>query len=134
MQIRTSSDWRDALPFETPVLASEAMPGEASRCARCPADVPPKDRTELWAVKHRHPNNHAGFVRLYCVEHRPAVAPPPVVSAPPSARTRKSTTPRAPRSPRATPSAPERVAAVCTNCFVEVPPSGICGVCGEPVS
>lgn len=133
MQIRTSSDWRDALPFETPVLASEAMPGEASRCARCPADEPPKERTELWAVKHRHPNNHAGFVRLYCLDHRPAV-PPPVVSAPAAARAGKSTTPRAPRSPRATPSAPERVAAVCTNCFVEVPPSGICGVCGEPVS
>ena len=90
MQIRTSSDWRDALPFETPVLASEAMPGEASRCARCPADEPLKERTELWAVKHRHPNNHAGFVRLYCLEHRPAVAPPPPVSAPPAARARNS--------------------------------------------
>lgn len=134
MQIRTSSDWRDALPFETPVLASEAMPGEASRCARCPADEPLKERTELWAVKHRHPNNHAGFVRLYCLEHRPAVAPLPPVSAPPAARARKSTAPRAPRTSRPTPSKPERVAAVCPNCFVEVPTSGICGVCGESVS
>ncbi|QPE04198.1 glucose-6-phosphate dehydrogenase [Microbacterium schleiferi] len=135
MQIRTSSDWRDALPFETPVLASEAMPGDASRCARCPADTPPRERTELWAVKHRHPNNHAGFVRLYCREHRPAIAPPPpAVSSTGPARSRKSSAPRAPRATRATPAVPERVAAVCGDCFVEVPASGICGVCGERVS
>lgn len=131
MQIRTSSDWRDALPFETPVLASQAMPGDASRCSRCPADAAPRERTELWAVKHRHPNNHAGFVRMYCLDHRPAApAAPPAAE---SARTRATPRQRAPRASRPAP-APERVAAVCGTCFVEVPASGICGVCGERVS
>lgn len=130
MQIRTSSDWRDALPFDTPLQASEVVPGEDSRCARCPSGSAPLPRTELWVVKHRHPNNPAGFVRFYCLAHRPAVAAPRPASAP-AARARSRPAPK-PRTSR-TPSAPERAASVCTTCFVEVPPSGICGVCGEPV-
>ena len=80
MKITRSSDWRDALPFETPVLAADAVPGEPTRCVSCPAGSEPRERTELWVVKHRHPNNHAGFVRYYCAEHAPKTAPPTRVS------------------------------------------------------
>lgn len=129
MQIRTSSDWRDALPFDTPLPAADVIPGDPSRCTQCPADTAPYDRTELWIVKHRHPNNPAGFVRFYCAVHRPT--PPPVAASAPARRTRE----RAPRESRR-PAAPtvSRVAAVCPACFVEVPATGICGVCGEQIS
>lgn len=128
MQIRTSSDWREALPFETPLLASEAMPGEPARCAGCTVDTAPLPRTELWAVKHRHPNNPAGFVRLYCLSHRPAARP--AVSAPPSTRRERAATAR--RLPA--PTIPERPAVLCPDCFVEVPATGVCGMCGRQVA
>ncbi len=131
MKITTSSDWRDALPFETPLLASAAVPGEPTRCAGCPADAAPLERDELWVVKHRHPNNHAGFVRFYCVDHRPAAkASPAPVAAPVTARRERVSTPRRP----AAPTIPERVAALCPDCFVEVPASGVCGMCGQQVA
>ncbi len=128
MKIRTSSDWREDLPFETPVRAADALPGDPGTCALCPTGTAPYDRSELWAVKHRHPNNHAGFVRLYCTTHRPA-PPAPAAAAP----ARRSAPPRGERRPAA-PQIPERVAAVCPNCFIEVPPTGVCGNCGEVIA
>ncbi|GAA1699993.1 hypothetical protein GCM10009808_16940 [Microbacterium sediminicola] len=133
MQIRNSADWRDALPFEIPVLAAEAVPGDPSKCYRCPADAAPLPRSELWVVKHRHPTNPSGFVRMYCLEHRPRPVAPP---APPATKARRASgSARAPRTtaPRK-PSIPERQAALCPNCFVEVPPAGVCGMCGERVA
>ncbi|MDT0180511.1 glucose-6-phosphate dehydrogenase [Microbacterium sp. ARD31] len=136
MKITTSSDWRDGLPFGTPVLVSEVMPGEPTRCASCPSDAPVLERTDLWAVKHPHPKNPAGFVRFYCLEHRPAPArePESVVRPGDAPRARRSPTARAAttRTPRPTPSA-DRPRAVCPTCFVEVPSTGICGMCGERV-
>ncbi|MCT9820754.1 glucose-6-phosphate dehydrogenase [Microbacterium sp. W1N] len=133
MKITNSSDWRDALPFETPVLASEAVPGEPTRCAGCGADAVALPRTELWALKHRHPNNPAGFVRFYCLDHRPAVKSAPVApvraARAPSGRARAERAERRPAAPKV----PERVAALCPECFVEVPPSGVCGMCGTRV-
>ncbi|GAA3911604.1 glucose-6-phosphate dehydrogenase [Microbacterium invictum] len=128
MQIRTSSDWRDALPFDTPVRADEAMPGEPARCAACPVDEPARDRADLWAVKLRHPNNPAGFVRLYCGIHRPL---PRRMTPEPEGRARRQRS-AAPRKPAA-PSIPERPAVLCPDCFIEVPPSGLCGMCGQQV-
>lgn len=139
MKIRTSSDWRDALPFELPIPAAEAAPGEPARCAGCGADAVPLDRAALWVVKHRHPNNPAGFVRLYCAAHRPA----PPAAAPPAgavAGARRPAASRAarPAAPRVVaprkPTVPERVAPICPDCFVEVPPSGTCGMCGQRVA
>ncbi|GAB3602876.1 glucose-6-phosphate dehydrogenase [Microbacterium aureliae] len=135
MKITTSSDWRDGLPFDTPVLVSDVMPGEPTRCASCPADAPLRPRTELWAVKHPHPKNPAGFVRFYCLDHRPQ---PPRLPDPARAvaatRPRKAPAARrSPAAPRPTPAA-ERPRAVCPNCFVEVPSTGICGMCGESVA
>lgn len=137
MKIRTSSDWRDALPFELPVPAAEAAPGDPARCAGCGADAAPLPRTELWVVKHRHPNNHAGFVRLYCAEHRPKPAPAPVVEAAPARRapTARAAAPREPRAPRAPKAVvPERPAVLCPDCFVQVPATGVCGMCGQRVA
>lgn len=137
MKITRSSDWRDALPFEVPVLAADAVPGEPTRCVSCPAGSEPRERTELWAVKHRHPNNHAGFVRYYCAEHSPKTPPPP---APSIARPGKArgTAPK-PRPERTV--APKRpaasldvVRAMCPNCFVEVSATGECGMCGQQVA
>lgn len=131
MKITNSSDWRDALPYETPLRASEAVPGDPTRCATCGPTSELRERDDLWVVKHRHPNNPAGFVRLYCLEHRPVVAtrPEPVATAP---RTRRAAAPRTPRV--AAPSIPERAAVMCPDCFVEVPATGVCGMCGQRVA
>lgn len=136
MKITRSSDWRDALPFETPVLAADAVPGEATKCVSCPADSGPRERTELWVVKHRHPNNHAGFVRYYCAEHAPKTAPPPPPSvarpgkargSAPTARPERTVAPKRPG-----PSL-DVVRAMCPDCFVEVSATGVCGMCGRQV-
>ena len=130
MKIRNSSDWRDALPFDTALRASEAVPGEPTRCATCGPSSELRDREDLWVVKHRHPNNPAGFVRLYCLAHKPTIAPPRRETAPVKA-------PRERRAPStrtvAAPTIPERVAVLCPDCFVEVPPTGLCGMCGQRV-
>lgn len=141
MKITRSSDWRDALPFEVPVPAAEAVPGEATRCVGCGPSAEPLERTDLWVVKHRHPNNHAGFVRYYCGEHRPKTAPPP---APSAARPDKprGTAPKAPKAPKAERTTlPKRpapsldvVRAMCPDCFVEVSAAGVCGMCGRQVA
>ncbi|WP_292836367.1 glucose-6-phosphate dehydrogenase [Microbacterium sp.] len=129
MKITNSSDWRDGLPFDLPVDAAEAVPGEPTRCATCGADSEPFPREALWAVKHRHPTNPAGFVRFYCADHRPQtqLAPP---ATPARVRRERASTPRR----AAAPTIPERVAALCPDCFVEVPASGVCGMCGQRVA
>lgn len=131
MRITESADWRDALPFENPVLLAEVLPGEPARCAGCGPDVEPRPREELWAYKHRHPNNHAGYVRFYCVAHVPAARRAPV---PPAAPVRRERARTASSPARRTPAQPERPATLCPNCFVEVPPTGVCGICGETVA
>ncbi|MBZ4487975.1 glucose-6-phosphate dehydrogenase [Microbacterium sp. cx-55] len=138
MKIVASADWRDAIPFETPLVADTVAPGEATRCATCGVLSEPLPRDELWAVKHRHPNNHAGFVRFYCAEHVPEISQP---ESAPVAATKRASTPRAPRSasPRAAAArrveaAPERPRAVCPDCFMEVSATGLCGNCGAQVT
>lgn len=135
MRIASSSDWRQNIPFETPLLVADIAPGEPGRCASCPADAPARERTELWAVKHRHPNNHDGFVRFYCVEHRPE---PPRASAPaaPAARPKRTAARQAApaRTSATKPVVPERVRAVCPTCFLEANANGVCGMCGEQIA
>lgn len=132
MKIRNSSDWRDAIPFDTPLHASEAVPGDPTRCATCGPTSEVREREDLWVVKHRHPNNPAGFVRLYCLAHRPVVAARPEPAASKAPRERR--TPRAASSTRvAAPTVPERPAVFCPDCFVEVPATGVCGMCGQRV-
>jgi hypothetical protein len=135
MKIVAGSDWRDAIPFETPMLVADLAPGDDARCAGCPADAPAYPRTELWAVKHRHPKNHAGFVRFYCALHTPAapVAPPAAVSAARPSRRAAAPRERVERAPRRA-AAPEVTRAMCPNCFVEVSATGECGICGERVA
>lgn len=132
MKIRNSSDWRDALPFELPLPAAEAVPGDATRCTGCGADSEPWPREALWVVKHRHPNNPAGFVRYYCADHKPTPKLAPAVT---TVRERARQARSAP-SPRkaAAPSIPERIAVLCPDCFVEVPATGVCGMCGQKVA
>jgi hypothetical protein len=136
VKIRSSDDWRGTLPFETPTIAAEVVPGDPARCSACPVGTDPYPRTELWAVKHRHPNNHDGDVRFYCALHAPVYEKPDLVaSAPLSARTRppaRAPRPAAERVERRPPVI-ERPRAVCPNCFVEIPPTGVCGICGEVV-
>jgi len=126
MKIRTSSDWRDALPYDTPVPAADAMPGDPAHCTDCGTAAGALPRTELWAVKHRHPNNPAGFVRLYCGTHRPLPKAPP---APVTTRRERAVAARRP----AAPTVPERPSVLCPDCFVEVPATGVCGMCGQRV-
>lgn len=132
MKITSSHDWRAGLAFDSLVLAADVLPGEPTRCAGCPADAAKHPRTELWAVKKRHPNDPAGLVRLYCAAHVPRVERAPAVAPRSPARSRRASAPR--REPaRRAPAAPERPKALCPDCFVEVPSSGVCGMCGQKV-
>ncbi|WP_460774647.1 glucose-6-phosphate dehydrogenase [Microbacterium sp. GXF7504] len=134
--MRSGSDWRDGIPFEKPTSLAEVAPGEPTRCFVCGPASEAVERTGLFAYKHRHPGNHDGFVRFYCAEHVPAtvapVVPAPVVAGKPARKARVAGSParQAPaRTPRPTPSA-DRIRPVCPECFMEVPPTGVCGNCG----
>lgn len=140
MRFAPAADWREQLPFETPIVLAEVVPGDDARCFTCGPDSEARPRTDVWAYKHQHPNHHHGFVRLYCVDHVPArpVAPPPA-AAPVRGGTRPARSPR-PATPRAERAAParrandfDRVRAMCPDCFVEVNANGLCGVCGNTV-
>lgn len=137
MKITASADWRDSIPFESPMIVADLAPGGPARCFGCDANAALWPRTELWAVKHKHPNNHAGHVRFYCNEHVPRVAPP--ASAPPagSSLSRGARRPAAPREAapaKRSASSIDTVRAMCPDCFVEVNASGECGICGQLVS
>jgi len=137
MKVVESADWRSSIPFESPVLVADVIPGEPTRCATCGADSAELDRTELWAYKHQHPNNHSGYVRFYCREHVPVAAAP--VPAPesrttrsaPRAAPRRESVPRA--APRLTSADADPSRALCPNCFVEASATGVCGMCGTLV-
>ena len=134
MKIVSSSDWRDAIAFDVPVVVADVVPGEPTRCVGCGADGELFDRTELWAVKHRHPKHHGGFVRFYCDAHKPAPAPAPAV--PVVAKKTRASAPRAerrPTSPKPTPVTDRPTRAMCPDCFVEVSAGGDCGMCGAQV-
>ena len=131
MKVVASSDWRDDLAFETPTIVAEVSPGEDARCSVCGGDSAPLPRAELWAVKHRHPKQHGGFVRFYCQAHLPAVKPVEVAPVAP-----RAAAPKAARQPAQRKSTPvvERPRALCPNCFVEIPPlGGECGMCGTKI-
>jgi len=130
MKIVASSDWRDSVPFENPVLVADVVPGEPTRCFACGADSELLPRTELWAFKHRHPKNHDGYVRFYCAYHVPAAVLPP---APATPRAKTAARP-APERRAAKPVIPERQRAICPNCFVEASATGECGMCGWTAS
>ena len=129
MRIVASSDWRDAVPFENPVLVADVVPGEPTRCFSCGADSELLPRTELWAFKHRHPKNHDGYVRFYCSFHVPKVERRPEPA--PATASRAKSSPRSTSERRvAKPVIPERQREMCPNCFVEVSATGECGMCG----
>lgn len=137
MKITRSADWRDALTFDVPLRAADVAPGEPARCAACPADIDAHERSELWAVKHRHPTNPAGFVRFYCAAHTPAAPAAPAMAAAsrPAGRARGARRESAPRRESVPARAPqmEITRATCPDCFVEVSATGDCGVCGQRV-
>ena len=134
MRVTSNADWRRALAFDTPVLVADVLPGEPARCSGCGYGSDPLPRTELWAVKRRHPKHHDGDVQFYCVDHLPPVeAPAPApLEARPAAR-RAAPRVAAERPPRRHPE-PERARAICPDCFVEVPTTGVCGICGQTVA
>ena len=139
MKVVESADWRSSIPFESPVLVADIVPGGPTRCASCGTDSAEFERTELWAYKHRHPNNHSGYVRFYCRTHVPVTARPEPASPPARVgAARRESTPRRESIPRAAPrltsadADPSR--AMCPNCFVETSATGVCGMCGTQVS
>lgn len=130
MKIVASADWRDGLSFDLPVVVADVSPGDDARCFVCGADSELIARTELWAVKHRHPKNHSGYVRFYCLEHRPA---PPRIAPAVEPRRGSSRTGERRAAPRRSTPAVERPSVLCPDCFVEVPATGVCGICGNTV-
>lgn len=136
MKITTGDDWRSQLVYDVPVLVADVLPGDPARCGACPYDAAPHPRTDLWAVKQRNPKNHNGEVRFFCAVHVPEKKPEPAPE-PLKRASARSAAPRArsaaPAAPRRTPVA-ERPRPVCPDCFVEVPPTGVCGMCGERIA
>ena len=80
-------------------------------------------------MKHRHPNQHAGYVRFYCQPHLPVVERVVPVET-------RRTIARAERTAamRRTPSVDEKPRAMCPDCFVEISATGVCGMCGRQVA
>lgn len=136
MKVVSSADWRRSIPFETPMLVAEIVPGEPTRCFACGPASDARDRGELWAFKHRHPNHHDGYVRFYCREHVPVVKVVEVVQDPRArARTRRSApTEERAAAPRRASTVDAPVRAMCPSCFVEVSATGECGMCGTKVA
>ena len=127
MRVTATSDWRDGIPFETPVLVADLIPGEPTRCSVCGVNSEPLPRTELWAIKHQHPNHHSGHVRFYCRTHLPVIQrAAPVSSSRPERRERRAPA----RRPAVADAAPR---AMCPDCFVEVSATGVCGMCGRQI-
>ena len=132
MKITSTSDWReDDRVRDSHDRRRDLVPGDPTRCSVCGGDSELRARTELWAVKHRHPNQHAGYVRFYCQPHLPVVerVRVPVETAVarslgPSARPRSGARRRSMRSRRA----------MCPDCFVEISATGVCGMCGLQVA
>ncbi|MCR2763076.1 glucose-6-phosphate dehydrogenase [Microbacterium sp. zg.B48] len=133
MKVAASTDWRDGIPFDTPLIVAEILPGEETRCSVCGGDSALRSRTELWVIKHRHPKHHDGYVRFYCPEHLPEIAPVEPVLERPAVRARRPAAPRAAAATR-TPAAPEKQRAVCPECYVEVSALGLCGICGQTIA
>lgn len=133
MRVASSADWRDALPFETPLPAADVTPGDPARCSGCPADVAAWERDALFAVKHRHPNHHSGFVRFYCAAHVPAAAPPAPAAPAPARRARTERSPRERAAPQRR-VVEDKPRPVCPDCFIEVSATGVCGMCGERIA
>ncbi len=131
MKVASTSDWRENIDFDTAMVVATLAPGEPTRCSVCGGESAPVPREELWAIKHRHPNNHSGHVRFYCAEHLPKIDPPkaPVEAARPRAAARPARKPAA--APR--PVVIERERAKCPDCFIEVSAAGECGMCGRQV-
>ena len=50
MKIVASADWRDGLEYDIPVLVSDVIPGEPTKCFACGTESPLRERDELWAV------------------------------------------------------------------------------------
>lgn len=129
MKVTATSDWRDTIPFETPMIVSAIVPGDPARCSVCGGESELRPRTELWVVKHRHPNHHAGYVRFYCQTHVPVIERPAATVASRRPAARRERTP----VPRRTSTADEKPRAMCPDCFVEVSATGLCGMCGTQV-
>ena len=130
MKVTATSDWRETIAFETPMIVAAVVPGDPARCSVCGGASELLPRTELWVVKHRHPNQHAGYVRFYCRSHLPAIERPPA-----PVETRRSAA-RAERTAavRRTPSIDAKPRAMCPDCFVEISATGVCGMCGTQVA
>ena len=133
MRVETSADWRGSIPFESPMIVEDLVPGDPTRCVTCGMSSEPLPRNELWAFKHRHPNHHDGFVRFYCRTHVPVVERR---EEPPAAKARRKAAPKSERTV-----APRRVQptdvpprAMCPDCFIEVSAQGVCGVCGATIA
>ena len=138
MKVASAADWRANLPFETPVVLAEVVPGEDARCFVCGPESEAIARTEIWAFKHPHPHHHHGLVRFYCGAHVPQVKAPPTAPAATRGGTRPTRSARpAPRVERAAPTKrplpSDAVRAMCPNCFIEVSAKGLCGVCGTQI-
>lgn len=138
MKITRTSDWRDGIEYETPVVVADLVPGDPTLCAICGRDSDLRPRTELWAIKHHHPHNHAGYVQFYCAEHLPVFTTPeaPVakkaaVRRPRAAGSASRERTTATRRPAPTLDAPR---AMCPDCYIEVSAKGLCGVCGETIA
>ncbi len=130
MKVTATSDWRETIAFETPMIVADVVPGDPARCSVCGGESELRPRTELWVLKHRHPNHHAGYVRFYCQEHLPVIARPaaPVETRRSAARAERTAAVRRPSH------VDEKPRAMCPDCFVEVSALGLCGMCGTQVA
>lgn len=105
-------DERPYLDWETPILLSELNPqAEPRMCTLCSRSgdgtLYPADKVVI--VKHRHVGQPLGHLTLHCSEHPPG---------------------RDWESGDAQVGRVNRTGETCPNCFIQMPLSGVCPVCG----
>ena len=82
-------------------------------------------------MKHRHPNDPAGYVRFYC---RPHLLEVQQRATPADARTNRAPARTERRAPaQRTVASSDKVRAMCPDCYVEISATGVCGMCGRRV-
>ena len=114
--------WRDAsgrdrtsLEWDVVVRLDEAFPGEFEvmdqylKCSRCGLNSQSRPANELWVVKIHHDRQPLGNLQLYCADHL-------------RERGQESSAGSSERSSG-------RTGAVCPNCNVTVPLTGVCDTC-----
>lgn len=134
----------ERIEFERPYPFVEVDGRDETLCTVCGPESYPWPASELTAIKHHSVRREQGIWRLYCREHLltdrglPPEEPPKKKRTVRVAGAKSTGVPTGATTPRSTASKPQESApapeVICPDCWIVVPATGVCGVCGERVA